>query len=85
MLSDKEQKKAFNKIASKNPEKFYPIKSLKKFGFSRKQCEKCGLYFWSTDSSPICGEPMCNAGFQVVENNPSKMKLSYIDVWKKIV
>ncbi len=85
MLSDKEQKKVFRKIASENPDDYYPVKSLRKNGFSRRQCKTCGKYFWSTTDEVTCGEPTCNAGFEVVKDNPSKNKLSYIDVWKKIV
>jgi len=85
LLSDKEQKIQFKKIASADPESYYPTNALKKNGFSRYQCEKCGRYYWSSIESKVCGEPGCNEGFQVVENNPSKNSLSFIEVWKKIV
>ncbi|MHA1583808.1 MAG: alanine--tRNA ligase [Promethearchaeota archaeon] len=83
--SDKAQKKEFRKIASEHPEKYYPVKTLQNNGFHRSQCHKCGRYFWTTQEDNVCGDPTCNLGFQVVENNPSKNKLSYIGVWKKIV
>ena len=85
LLSDKEQKKQFKKIASADPESYYPTRALKKNGFHREQCKKCGRFFWSSIQSDVCGEPGCNKGFQVVENNPSKNSLSFIDVWKKFV
>ncbi|MHA1777291.1 MAG: alanine--tRNA ligase [Promethearchaeota archaeon] len=85
LLSDKEQKKQFKKIASLNPEKYYPTKTLEKNGFHRYQCSKCEKFFWSYKPSDVCGEPTCNAGFQVVKNNPTKNHLSFIGVWKKIV
>ncbi|QEE15660.1 alanine--tRNA ligase [Promethearchaeum syntrophicum] len=85
LLSDKAQKKQFIKIASADPERYYPTNALKKNGFTRFQCEKCGRYYWSSTESNVCGEPGCNKGFQVVDNNPSKNSLSFIDVWKKIV
>ncbi|MHA1394423.1 MAG: alanine--tRNA ligase [Promethearchaeota archaeon] len=86
LLSDKEQKKKFKQIASKNPEKYYPVSVLYKEGFSRKQCSNCGTFFWTTDPKrEVCGDPACSGGFDVVENNPSKNKLSFIGVWKKIV
>jgi alanine--tRNA ligase len=85
LLSDKEQKKRFKKIASADPDSYYPTNALKKNGFSRYKCEKCGRFYWSSIESNVCGEPGCNKGFQVVKNNPSKNSLSFIDVWKKIV
>ena len=86
MLSDKEQKKQFKKVASENPDAYYPVKRLRANGFSRKQCKKCGLFFWSVDpKDELCGDPICNQGFQVVKNNPVKNSLSYIGVWEKIV
>ncbi len=85
MLSDKEQKKVFKEIASKEPEKYYPTKELKNLGYMRKHC-KCGTYFWTTHKNRrVCGDPVCSGGFQVVINNPTPKKLSYIDVWDKIV
>ena len=86
MLTDKEQKKEFKKTASADPDSYYPTTVLINNGFSRKQCPKCGLFFWTCNEEQVfCGDPACNAGFQVVENNPSQNKLTYIGVWKKIV
>ncbi|MHA1452839.1 MAG: alanine--tRNA ligase-related protein, partial [Promethearchaeota archaeon] len=85
MLSDKEQKKVFKKVASKNPEKFYPVEIMKEKGFIRKKCN-CGTYFWTTvKEREHCGDPVCSGGFDVVDNNPSKNHLSYIGVWEKLV
>ena len=84
MLSDKEQKKEFKKIASKNPEKYYAVGYLKKEGFSRKQCSKCEKYFWSVNNNQkVCGDSVCSGGFRFIGNTPAKNKLSYLDVWKE--
>jgi alanyl-tRNA synthetase len=83
--NDKEIKKAFKQIASKNPDTYFPTKELKKLGYMRKLCS-CGTYFWTTHKDrEVCGDPACSGGFQVVIDNPSKIKLSYIEVWEKIV
>lgn len=83
MRPDKEVKKEFKKIASKNPEKYYAVSVLKKEGFNRKQC-KCGTYFWTTNKKQnVCGDAVCSGGFRFFDNNPAKEKLSYIDVWKR--
>jgi len=84
--TDKELKRTFKKIASKEPDKYFPTKELKKLGYIRKQCECCKTYFWTTlKDREVCGDPVCSGGFNITSNNPVKIKLSYIDVWKKIV
>ncbi|MHA1669850.1 MAG: alanine--tRNA ligase [Promethearchaeota archaeon] len=84
--TDKDLKREFKKIASKNPDKYFPTKELKHLGYIRKQCEFCGTFFWTVlKNRAVCGDPVCSGGFQVIENNPVKVKLSYIGVWKKIV
>ncbi len=85
MLTDKEQKKAFKKVASQDPDRYYPTRKLKALGYMRKQC-KCGQWFWTVNANQItCGDPACSGGFKVTMDNPSKTKLSYQDVWNKIV
>ncbi|NHJ23084.1 MAG: alanine--tRNA ligase [Candidatus Lokiarchaeota archaeon] len=84
--TDKELKKVFKSIASKNPDEYFPTQELKKLGYMRKQCKICGVFFWTTlKERDVCGDPVCSGGFQVVINNPSPIKLSYVEVWKKIV
>ncbi|KKN09232.1 hypothetical protein LCGC14_1048670 [marine sediment metagenome] len=84
--NDKEIKKAFKIIASKEPDNYFPTNELEKLGYIRKHCESCSTYFWTTlKERKVCGDPMCSGGFQVTFNNPSKVKLSYVGVWKKIV
>jgi len=84
--NDKELKKIFKTITSKNPDEFFPTQELSQLGYTRKQCECCGAYFWTTiKERKVCGDPVCSGGFQITVNNPAKVKLSFIGVWKKIV
>ncbi len=84
--TDKELKKNFKKITSEDPDKFFPTIELKNLGYIRKQCECCGTHFWTVHKDrKVCGDPVCSGGFLVTTNNPSKVKLSYIGVWEKIV
>ena len=84
--TDKELKREFKKITSKDPDKYFPTTELKHLGYMRKQCECCDSFFWTLlKDRTVCGDPVCSGGFQVTENNPIKKKLSYIGVWKKIV
>ena len=82
MLSDKEIKKWFKKQAQQNPEKYYPFNALKGFGFSRKQCTSCGTFFWTKTDRVICDDPQCVGTFRFLEKPPTKVKMSYIEVWK---
>ncbi|HEC37374.1 MAG TPA: alanine--tRNA ligase, partial [bacterium] len=84
--TDKELKRVFKKITSKNPDEYFPTNELRSLGYIRKQCERCQAYFWTTrEERKVCGDPACSGGFQVVIDNPSKIKLSFIEVWEKIV
>ncbi|MFX1233433.1 MAG: alanine--tRNA ligase [Promethearchaeota archaeon] len=84
--TDKELKTIFKKIASKDSDKYFPTSKLQTLGYMRKQCNSCGKFFWTTvKEKNVCGDPTCSGGFQVVKDNPSKIKLSFIEVWKKIV
>ena len=82
MLADKDMKLKFKELASKNPEKYYPIKALEKEGFKRKQCIKCKIFFWTANDSEVCGD-ICSGGFGFIGNSPAKYKLDYIEVWDK--
>jgi len=84
--TDKELKQVFKEIASKNPESYFPTKELRELGYLRKKCECCGTFFWTTlEERKVCGDPICSGGFQVVVDNPSKVQLSFVGVWEKIV
>ncbi|MFW9783208.1 MAG: alanine--tRNA ligase [Candidatus Heimdallarchaeota archaeon] len=84
--TDKRLKTVFKKIASKSPDLYFPTKELRSLGYIRKLCECCGNHFWTTlREREVCGEPACSGGFQIVVDNPSKIKLSFIDVWNKLV
>ena len=83
MPTDKEIKKEFKIKASKDPDKYYATSVLKKEGFSRKHCAKCGTYFWTTTHDEVCGNPACSGGFRFIGNTPAKKELDYIGLWKE--
>ena len=43
-LTAKEIKDLCRPDFEKNPEKYYPVVTFKKLGYSRSQCEKCKKY-----------------------------------------
>ncbi|MBI2655600.1 alanine--tRNA ligase [Candidatus Woesearchaeota archaeon] len=83
MNADKEVKTDFKIKASKDPDKYYATSVLKKEGFTRKRCNKCGTYFWSVTHENACGNPACSGGFRFIGNTPAKKELDYIGVWKE--
>jgi len=86
MLSDKELKKKYLPVFSRNPEKYYPVNALRESGFSRGQCSKCRRMFWSIDSSrELCGDPACSPdeSFGFIGKSPARNSLEYKEVWHK--
>ncbi len=84
MKTDKELKKEFKLIASKDPDKYYPTEVLKEKGFTRNKCEKCGKYFWNVDPNrKVCGDADCVGGFSFIGDTPAKLKTDFIGIWKK--
>ncbi len=86
-MNDKEIKKWIRQKAANNPEKYYPVESLKEMGFKRYTCKFCGRHFWSSTPRDYCDDPVCRekAGvlpYGFISNPPSKKKLSYVDSWK---
>jgi hypothetical protein len=41
----------------KNYDKYYPVKTFAKIGFSRAQCPKCHHYYWrKSEKAKTCGD-----------------------------
>lgn len=82
MKSDKEIKAEYKKKASQEPEKNYPVKKLKEYGFSRNKCEHCGKYFWAQGlKRKMCGDSACSGGYSFIGNPPTKKKFTYLETW----
>jgi len=82
MKSDKQVKKEFKILASKKPEKYYPVKTLMELGFKRRQCSRCGTFFWSLEERKVCGDSACVGGFGFIGQSPAKRKLNYVQTWQ---
>jgi len=66
MATDKELKKIKRQEFKENFAKFYPVEVIKKMGFDRYICKKCGRGFWSTKKREFCGEPTCGDGYTFI-------------------
>jgi alanyl-tRNA synthetase len=82
MMDVKQIKEMFRQIASKEPEKYFGVETLRSLGYSRSQCTHCHKYFWSIGEREVCGDPACQGGFQFIGKDPPR-KLSYIEIWKE--
>lgn len=69
--------------ASKAPEKFYPVKTLKEFNLKRQTCSKCSVKFWATIDRDYCGEPDCIGGYQFINNTQAKVPMEFPEVYHK--
>jgi len=78
----KQIKEMFRQIASKEPEKYFGVETLKSLGFTRKQCSNCGKYFWSVTERNVCGDVVCQGGFHFIGKKPYR-PLTYIEVWQE--
>ena len=83
MASLEQLKKEIKEEASQNPEKFFATDILKAKGFSRGQCKKCGMHFWSLKEREICGEPECGKGYTFINNSPTKETFTHTESWEK--
>ncbi len=94
--TDKEIKKEFKMMARKDPDSFYATNVLRREGYKRHECKKCGTFFWSqsgnedsnagegSDSgsdAEVCGDPACSGGFSFIGDTPAKNKMDYVGVW----
>lgn len=82
-MNDKKIKEEFKATASKAPDKYYATSVLKSEGFTRKNCKKCGTYYWSVMHDDVCGNPACSGGFKFIGDTPAKKQLDYIGVWNE--
>ncbi len=80
MIDKNELRKKF----SANPNRYYKVELFDKQGFMRKNCPKCGSYFWTLDyNRTTCPNPPCES-YGFIGNPQTKKKLDYIETWRVI-
>ena len=84
-LTAKEIKNLAKPEFAANPEKFYPVETFKKLGFSRAQCA-CGNNYWRhTDKKTTCGDSNCDGQYSFIGNGFKKegeKNITFADAWK---
>jgi len=81
MKTDKQVKEEYKKKASEEPEKNYPVKKIKEYGFSRSQCAVCKKHFWSQEERKVCGDSTCSGGYSFIGDPPTKKGFNYLETW----
>jgi len=89
VLSSKEIKKIAKPKFAAEPEKYYPVTTMTRLGYSRYKCEKCGEYFWRhNDSVKVCGDSTCVGKYEFIGRGtgigrgPNGRKITYAEAWE---
>ena len=79
MLTKQIVKKEFEK----EPDKYWGVEIFKEKGFVRKQCEKCGKFFWTLQQDrKVCPDQPCS-NYEFIGKTITKVKWDYIEAWKE--
>lgn len=85
-LTVRELKAKLKPLIQKDYEKYYPIDTFKKIGFSRDQCKQCKKFFWSKSPKPNCGDSICRGSYafigQGVGIGAKGQKLTFAQAYK---
>lgn len=69
-----------------NPEKFYPVDTLTRLGFSRNCCPKCDNYYWrASEERDTCGDSNCIGTYKFIGNGfkkPEEKDMTYAEAWQ---
>ncbi len=69
---------------SSDYKRYYEVELFRQKGFIRKQCVKCGRYFWTLDPDRVvCPEPPCQH-YEFLGNPPTNRRFDYIDAWHQV-
>ncbi|MEM5830149.1 MAG: alanine--tRNA ligase [Candidatus Aenigmatarchaeota archaeon] len=76
------KKEELRKYFSENWKEFYDLEFFKEVGFKRKQCIKCGKFFWTLDENRnTCGDSSCD-GYSFIGKKIED--IDYVSAWKRI-
>jgi len=84
-MDDREIKAKLLPEFKRDFEKYYPAGSLKKLGFNRRLCSKCGRGFWSLLERDFCDEPACSGGYRFIGERLTRKEFGYREAWNTYV
>lgn len=67
----------------KDHDKYWNVELFGREGYTRKQCKKCGKFFWSVGGNDSCPDATCTS-YGFIGNPPTEKRFSYVDTWKEI-
>lgn len=67
----------------KTPERYWKVALFDELDFVRKQCKKCGKFFWTLTEQEVCNDSTCRP-YDFIGNPPTKKRLDYFQTWKLI-
>ncbi len=73
-------KKELAALFSSDPDRYYRVALFDRMGFERKQCARCGKFFWSIIPREFCPDHE-NYGF--IGGPPTRKRLDYVNAWKE--
>lgn len=76
-------KKKIIEEAADNPGKFFAVEEIRKNGFERKKCKKCGKYFWSIEDREVCGDTDCVGGYKFINDPPTEKSFDVVSAWQE--
>jgi alanyl-tRNA synthetase len=75
-------KKTLINALQRDWKKYWFVELFKEKGFVRKQCKKCGKFFWTLINQEICNESRCK-GYTFLEKQLAK-KMDYFKTWDAV-
>jgi len=67
----------------RNPDRYWRVKLFDELGFKRKQCVKCGKFFWTLTEQQICNDSTCRP-YDFIGKPPTKKPLDHFETWRLI-
>jgi len=75
-------KKTLIKTLQKNWKDYWFVELFKEKGFKRKQCKKCGKFFWTLKEQDVCNDSLCK-GYAFLDKQLGK-KMDYFKTWDSV-
>jgi len=76
-------KKELIKKLQENPEKYWYLDFFRQNGWKRRQCKKCGKFFWTQTEQDICNDSSCRP-YEFIGNPLTKKEFNYFSLWKDV-
>jgi alanyl-tRNA synthetase len=81
-MQEQSPKERLIKTLQKDWKKYWFVELFKEKGFKRKQCKKCGKFFWTLTEQVVCNDSLCK-GYAFLEKQLAK-KMDYFKTWSSV-